>query len=176
MTTPSEKSTDMTDHDFPAAPEPTAALRRLDRLVGTWNLSGQTGGTVTYEWMEGGYFLLQRVRMIHEGQEVVGLEVIGNERPYGAVAPGEDVRSRFYAAGGDTLDYVYELEDDTLTIWAGQKGHRPTPRHLHRRGHQDGGRMGVPRRRGLPLHHDEKRPAGPRPGHRPSPDLITSDR
>ena len=23
---------------------------------------------------------------------------------------------------GDTLDYVYELEGDTLTIWAGEKG------------------------------------------------------
>jgi len=112
----------MTDYEFPTVPEPTEALRRLDRLVGTWDLSGETGGTVTYEWMEGGYFLLQRVRMTHDGHEVVGLEVIGNERPFGAAGPSEDVKSRFYAATGDTLDYVYELAGDTLTIWGGEKG------------------------------------------------------
>ena len=33
---------------------PSPALRALDRLVGTWELSGDVGGTVTYEWMEGG--------------------------------------------------------------------------------------------------------------------------
>lgn len=111
----------MTDTEFPTPPEPSAALRRLDRLVGTWELSAETAGTVTYEWMDGGYFLLQRVRMVHEGQDVTGLEVIGHERTFGA-EPSEDVKSRFYGADGATLDYVYELEGDTLTIWGGEKG------------------------------------------------------
>ena len=35
------------------AREPSPDLKRLDRLVGTWEISGDTGGTVTYEWMEG---------------------------------------------------------------------------------------------------------------------------
>jgi hypothetical protein len=35
--------------------EPSPALRTLDRLVGTWELSGDVGGTVTYEWMEDGF-------------------------------------------------------------------------------------------------------------------------
>jgi hypothetical protein len=30
--------------------------------------------------------------------------------------------SRFYDNMGNTLDYVYELEGDTLTIWGGEKG------------------------------------------------------
>ena len=30
--------------------------------------------------------------------------------------------SRAYSNTGDTLDYVYELEGDTLTIWGGEKG------------------------------------------------------
>lgn len=111
----------MTEYEFPPVPQPSEAVRRLDRLVGEWILSGGTTGTVTYEWMEGGYFLLQRVRMNQEGHEINGLEVIGNERPFGA-APGEDVKSRFYDAEGNTLDYVYELEGDTLTIWGGEKG------------------------------------------------------
>ena len=35
------------------AREPNPDLKRLARLVGTWELSGDTGGTLTYEWMEG---------------------------------------------------------------------------------------------------------------------------
>lgn len=35
---------------------------------------------------------------------------------------GKDVASRFYDAGGTTLDYVHELDGDVLRIWAGAKG------------------------------------------------------
>lgn len=100
---------------------PSAAVTALDRLVGTWTVSGGAEGEVTYEWMEGGYFLLQRVRLTQFGQEVSGLEVIGNLHPFGEPV-GQDVVSRFYDSLGNTLDYVYELEGDTLTIWAGAKG------------------------------------------------------
>jgi hypothetical protein len=43
---------------------PTASpdLKRLgDRLVGTWEVTGGAQGRVTFEWMEGGFFLIQRV-------------------------------------------------------------------------------------------------------------------
>lgn len=49
------------------------------------------------------------------------LEVIGHLRPFGE-PPSADVCSRFYDSAGNTLDYVYELVGDTLTIWAGAKG------------------------------------------------------
>lgn len=100
------------------AHEPSPDLKRLDRLVGTWELSGDVGGTVTYEWMEGGFFLIQRVDL---GQEASGFEVIGHERRLGE-EPSADVKSRFYSGTGDTLDYVYELVGDTLTIWFGERG------------------------------------------------------
>ena len=100
------------------AREPSPALRKLDRLVGEWELSGDVGGRVTYEWMEGGFFLVQRVNL---GQEGTGMEVIGHERGYEA-EPSVDVKSRFYSSTGDTLDYVYELEGNTLTIWFGERG------------------------------------------------------
>ncbi|GAA3219637.1 hypothetical protein ACFP63_15720 [Oerskovia jenensis] len=100
---------------------PSAGLRALDRLVGTWRVTGGAEGEVTYEWMEGGYFLLQRVRLVQFGQEVAGLEVIGNLHPFGEPV-GDDVVSRFYDSLGNTLDYVYELAGDRLTIWAGAKG------------------------------------------------------
>jgi hypothetical protein len=100
------------------AREPSPALRKLDRLVGTWELSGDVGGRVTYEWMEGGFFLIQHVDL---GEEAKGMEFIGHERPLGQ-EPSANVKSRFYGSTGDTLDYVYELEGDTLTIWFGKRG------------------------------------------------------
>ena len=35
--------------------QPNPALKKLDKLVGTWEVSGGAQGAVTYEWMEGGY-------------------------------------------------------------------------------------------------------------------------
>lgn len=102
--------------------EPDAALRSLDRLVGTWELSGETSGRITYEWMEGRFFMIQHVEIEHAGNRTQGIEVIGRLKPFGAKEPGEDVVSRFYDDQGNTFDYVYELEGDTLTIWGGERG------------------------------------------------------
>ena len=101
---------------------PAQDMQRLDRLVGTWNVTGEAEGQVRFEWMPGGFFLLQHVDINHGGNQINGLEVIGHERLFGASEPDRDIKSRFYSSTGDTLDYVYELEDDTLTIWGGQRG------------------------------------------------------
>lgn len=102
----------------PQAPEPNPDLRSLDRLVGSWSVSGDTAGTVTYEWAEGGFFLFQHVEL----GGTRGLEVIGHEKKFGE-EPSEDIRSRYYGFHeGETLDYTYELEGDTLTIWSGERG------------------------------------------------------
>jgi hypothetical protein len=101
---------------------PDPALKSLDRLVGTWRISGEAQGEVTYEWMEGGFFLIQRVDLEQFGQRNRGIEIIGRERPFGAEQPSEDIKSRYYDNQGNTFDYVYELEADTLTIWGGEKG------------------------------------------------------
>jgi hypothetical protein len=102
-------------------PAPSAELERLDRLVGTWSVTGGAEGTVTYAWMEGRYFLIQQVELEQFGESITGTEFIGNLRPFGE-EPGVDVVSRFYDSQGNTLDYVYELGGDTLTIWGGAKG------------------------------------------------------
>jgi hypothetical protein len=102
-------------------PEQNPDLKGLDRLVGTWEVSGGAQGKATYEWMEGGFFLVQRVDLEQYGQRVKGIEIIGHERPFGA-EPSQDIKSRFYDNTGNTLDYVYELEGDTLTIWGGERG------------------------------------------------------
>ena len=92
-----------------------------ESLVSTWEISGGAQGRATYEWMEGGFFLIQRVDLEQHGQRIKGIEIIGHERPFGE-EPGEEVKSRFYDNMGNTLDYVYELEGDTLTIWGGERG------------------------------------------------------
>ncbi|GAA3467443.1 hypothetical protein [Nonomuraea roseola] len=107
--------------EMPETYEPSADLKALDRLVGTWAITGGAEGTVRYEWMPGGFFLLQHVELTQFGQPVTGLEVIGNLRPFGEPV-GADVMSRFYDSAGNTLDYVYELTGDKLTIWGGAKG------------------------------------------------------
>lgn len=102
---------------------PNPDLKALERLVGTWAMSGDVGGTVSYEWMEGGFFLIQRVNLEQaDGQRTTGMEIIGHLHLYDQ-EPSPEIWSRYYGGGnGQTLDYVYELEGDTLTIWFGGRG------------------------------------------------------
>jgi hypothetical protein len=97
-------------------------MKELERLVGTWRVSGGAEGTVTYRWMEGGFFLLQEIDLRQDGEDIKGLEVIGRLLPFGASEPSEDIWSRFYGHQGVTFDYVYEPDGDTLTIWGLEKG------------------------------------------------------
>lgn len=84
-------------------PKPNPDLKHLDRLIGTWKQSGELDGEIRYEWGEGGFFLIQHVDFIHDGNPIKGMELIS-------------------FLDGMTLDYVYEMEGDTLTIWGGEKG------------------------------------------------------
>ena len=76
-------------------PQPNPDLKSLDRLVGTWNVTGGAQGQVTYQWMDGGFFLLQHVELEQYGQRTKGIEIIGHQRPFGA-EPSPDITSRFY--------------------------------------------------------------------------------
>lgn len=106
---------------------PNPDLRSLDRLVGTWKVSDPSGqggatGKVTYEWVEGGFFLRQDFDLVQAGQHSKGIEMIGHFQPFGE-EPSREIKTRVYSfLDGMTLDYVYELTGDTLTIWAGEKG------------------------------------------------------
>jgi hypothetical protein len=107
-------------------PKPNPDLKGLGRLVGMWKVSDPSGsgavnGQVAYEWMEGGFFLIQHVDLEQDGQPIKGIEIIGHEQPFGA-EPSQEIKSRYYDSMGNTLDYVYEADGDTLTIWAGEKG------------------------------------------------------
>jgi hypothetical protein len=112
--------------NYQQIPTPNPDLKSLDRLVGTWDVfdpgdAGGVRGRITYEWMEGGFFLVQHVDLEHGGQKIKGIEIIGHEQTFGA-EPSADIKSRFYDTMGNTLDYVYEVDGGTLTIWGGEKG------------------------------------------------------
>jgi hypothetical protein len=120
--TATDAATDTATATDTAAVRPDAQLKALDRLVGTWRTTGGAEGTVTFRWLDGGFFLVQEVELEQYGQRISGVEMIGRERPFGAEQPGADIKSRFYDSHGNTFDYVYELDGDTLTIWGGEKG------------------------------------------------------
>jgi hypothetical protein len=102
-------------------PQPNPDLKSLDRLVGTWKVTGGAQGQVRYEWMEGGFFLIQHVDLDHDGRKIKGIEIIGHVLPFGG-EPSADIKSRYYDNMGSTFDYVYEIEGDALIIWGGEKG------------------------------------------------------
>lgn len=102
-------------------PLPNPDLKSLEVLAGVWDISGEAQGRATFEWLEGGFFLLQRVDLEQYGQRIKGIEIIGHEQVFGA-EPGEEIKSRFYDNLGNTLDYVYEVDGNSLTIWGGEKG------------------------------------------------------
>jgi hypothetical protein len=111
-----------TGYDQAETPTPAADLQALGaRLLGAWRVSGGAEGTIRYEWLDGGFFLVQHVEFEQFGQPIKGMELIGHLRPFGE-PPSPDIRSRFYDSTGNTLDYVYELDGDILTIWGGEKG------------------------------------------------------
>ena len=109
-------------YDSPETPTPAPDGQALgERLLGAWRVSGGAEGVVRYEWLDGGFFLVQHVELEQYGQKFTGMEIIGHLRPFGKPS-SPDLHSRFYDSNGNTLDYVYELEGDTLTIWGGEKG------------------------------------------------------
>jgi hypothetical protein len=102
-----------------APPEPDPALRKLDRLVGTWELRGRTlgsdeedvSGRTSFEWLPGGFFLQQRVELDFAGYAVQGLEIIGYDP-----ATGRFPSTVYANMVGTPIPYEHELEGDRWTI------------------------------------------------------------
>jgi hypothetical protein len=101
--------------NLPETPNPT--LKKLDRLVGEWKVSGpRVDGYVTYEWMGGGFFLIQHFDLIYDGERHKGVECTGFD---------EDtltLRSHLMEINGGNFTYTYDIEGDTLHYWFGDKG------------------------------------------------------
>lgn len=94
-----------------------AALHTLDRLVGSWAMDGPgSRGTVRYSWFEGDAFLVQTIDLVADGEVTRGVEYIGWD------PETQTLRSHYFAASGEILEYTYDLTGDTLTIWFGGPG------------------------------------------------------
>jgi len=90
--------------DLSTAPrQPDTAVQALDRLVGTWRIGGDATGTVRYQWLPGGFFLLQEGELELFGHKNRFTEIIGRHRPFGG-EPSAEIHSRVYTSEGDTLD------------------------------------------------------------------------
>ncbi len=110
-------------------PKPDPCLKSLDRLVGLWNVSGdRIAGTVNFDWLEGGFFLVQKVDLVHDGRKIKGIEYIGFEQGWEEMqqpvldSSNKDITSHYFDNQGYTFNYTWVIEEDTLTIWGGVKG------------------------------------------------------
>ena len=113
---------DTTSGSARSEPTPQPDLKALgDKLLGTWKISGESEGETTYEWMKGGFFLIQRGQVVRPEGAFEFVQIIGYDRTPGA-EPGSAITGRLYTSHGDTLTYVCEDDEKTLTIWFGQKG------------------------------------------------------
>jgi hypothetical protein len=116
------RSKEALDHGIPA---PDPALKRLERLVGTWSLKGHpTGsdedsitGTTTFKWLhkkdgeETGYFLQQDLDMDYAGKPIKSHELIGYDPKTKAFS------SYVYSnVASDPWPYKWDIHGDTWTI------------------------------------------------------------
>jgi hypothetical protein len=106
----------------PTTPTPDPGLKPLDKLVGTWEISGEAEGQTTYEWMEGGFFLIARGQLKQGGNAYRHMEIIGYDRDPMTGEQARELTSRIYTTKGDTLDYTHEVDGKTVTSWFGPKG------------------------------------------------------
>ncbi len=111
-------SDDKTQGQQPPRPDP--ALKRLDRLVGTWRMKGHMIGSTeenilgqaTFQWLAGGFFMQQDIELDFAGMmKIVSRELIGYNPETQAFA------SFVYSnLSPMPLPYQWDLRDDTLTI------------------------------------------------------------
>lgn len=112
-----------TDDNDQEAPRPDPALRRLDRLVGTWNLKGRPlgsnedtiTGTTTFAWLHGtagtSFFLQQDMEMDYAGTPIKSREIIGYNPKTKAFS------SYVYSnMAPDPWPYEWDVQGDDLTI------------------------------------------------------------
>jgi hypothetical protein len=100
-------------------PQPDPALKRLERLVGSWSMEGHLVGSdeknirgeTTFRWVAGGFFLEQQVRLDFMGLEIDSVELIGYD-PETDTFPST-VYSNF---SPNPLPYRWDVKGDDVTI------------------------------------------------------------
>jgi hypothetical protein len=93
------------------------ALEPFDALIGTWateathpQLDGVVVGVTTFEWVEGGHFLVQRSHNDHEAfPDAIGV--------VGAPEAGDGLVMEYFDSRGVRRTYGVSLDDGVLRIW-----------------------------------------------------------
>ena len=89
------------------AGDATSGVKSLDKMVGTWKVSGEARGTVRYEWFDRKSALIQHVNL----GDTKGFEVIRFDQD------SQSWRSWFFDRSGSTvLEYTYEVDAEQLKI------------------------------------------------------------
>jgi hypothetical protein len=93
------------------------ALEPFDALIGTWDTEAKhrlvdevVSGTTTFEWLEGGRFIVQRAHSDHE-LFPDGMSVIG------APETGDGLVLEYFDSRGVRRTYRVSLEDGVWRMW-----------------------------------------------------------
>ena len=111
------------------APQPTevpatrsSSLKPFGALAGVWSIAfthvdlpDTVHGQKTFEWLEGGHFLIERSRMAHP-------DVPDNLSVYGADDSGEGLVQRYFDSRGVYRVYQVSLRDGTWNVWRDAPG------------------------------------------------------
>ncbi len=103
-----------------ALPEPDPALKRLERLVGNWAITGRTldsevdniDGSVSIKWLPGAFFLEQRGELRFMGVTVLSLEIVGYDPSTGFFS--SHVYSNMDMVPGR---YYWDVVGNVVTHW-----------------------------------------------------------
>jgi hypothetical protein len=94
-----------------------STLAPFDELIGTWateathpEFDGLVPGSTTFEWLEGGCFLIEHSRNDHESFPD-SISVIG------APEAGDGLVMEYFDSRGVRRTYGVALENDVLRIW-----------------------------------------------------------
>jgi hypothetical protein len=94
--------------------KPDPALEELDVLVGEWAMDSPDfpgiGGRTTFEWLQGGRFLIQRWEVPHPDAPD-GIAVIGADGENG------EILQHYFDSRGVSRVYRLRLGDGVLRIW-----------------------------------------------------------
>ena len=108
---------DSNNHQIGNLPsQPNPSLRQLDRLVGNWDISGGfLEGATAFEWMEGGFFMIQRVDAEAGGRTIRGTEYIGYDEDT------KTLRSHYMDIHGANFTYTWEVDEEAVRTWFGER-------------------------------------------------------
>ena len=103
----------------PGMPKPDPSLKALDKFVGIWSMSGNLigadeeilKGEAKFEWLPGGFFLKQQVKMTFMGMPIESTELVGYD------PETKSLKSFVYSNMSPMpLPYFWKVDGDDIEI------------------------------------------------------------